>query len=260
VLREVAEYPNSFIPLGRRDERIETDRFTLCMGAGSRWNTVQRQRFDGEDLDDVLVEVRGLLLARGRTSTLWEVGSASQPAGLVGMLLERGLEWDNDPHALAMLMTSEPPLPPDHIVARRVASFEEYVAANEVQWEAFDTPASELAEQRTMLAARWAETTSVMHAVWLDGELVGAGSCAPTPHGVVLFGGATVARARGRGAYRALIRARWCEAVGLGVPALLTQAGAMSAPILERLGFERVGAVDLLVDEFECRHDALGTR
>ena len=99
-----------------------------------------------------------------------------------------------------------------------------------------------------------------MHAVWLDGELVGAGSCAPTTHGVVLFGGATVAPARGRGAYRALIRARWCEAVGLGVPALLTQAGAMSAQILERLGFERVGAVDLLVDEFGSRHDALGTR
>jgi hypothetical protein len=34
VLREVAEYPNSFIPLGAGDERIETDRFTLYLGAG----------------------------------------------------------------------------------------------------------------------------------------------------------------------------------------------------------------------------------
>jgi hypothetical protein len=32
VLREIAEYPNSFGPLGPTDERIETDRYTLCMG------------------------------------------------------------------------------------------------------------------------------------------------------------------------------------------------------------------------------------
>ena len=45
MLREVAEYPNSFGPLGPGDERIDTDRYTLCLGAGASWNTVQRQRF-----------------------------------------------------------------------------------------------------------------------------------------------------------------------------------------------------------------------
>jgi hypothetical protein len=44
MLREIAEYPNSFGPLGPNDERIETDRYTLCMGPGKTWNTVQRQR------------------------------------------------------------------------------------------------------------------------------------------------------------------------------------------------------------------------
>jgi hypothetical protein len=34
-VHEAAEYPNSFIPLGPDDERIETPRFTLCMGAGN---------------------------------------------------------------------------------------------------------------------------------------------------------------------------------------------------------------------------------
>ena len=33
-------------------------------------------------------------------------------------------------------------------------------------------------------------------------------------------------------------------------PALITQAGAMSRPILERLGFEAVGRIDILLDEF----------
>jgi hypothetical protein len=31
---------------------------------------------------------------------------------------------------------------------------------------------------------------------------------------------------------------------------LITQAGAMSRPILERLGFRRVGRTDMLVDDF----------
>ena len=90
MLREVAEYPNSFGPLGSRDERIDTGRYTLCLGMGSTWNTVQRQRFPLEELDVVLAEVRAALRQRGRTRTQWEVGS-SAPAGLVDALLRRGL-------------------------------------------------------------------------------------------------------------------------------------------------------------------------
>src|SRR5215210_1329552 len=87
VLREVAEYPNSFAPLGPNDERIETDRFTLCIGQGRSWNTVQRQRFHAGEVDDVLEEVRSMLRSRGRTSTQWEVGSSAQPLDLVDLLL-----------------------------------------------------------------------------------------------------------------------------------------------------------------------------
>jgi hypothetical protein len=77
MLRELAEYPNSYGPLGPHDERIETDRFTLCIGPGKRWNTVQRQRFPAEEVDDVLAEVRALLRARGRGRTQWEIGSTA---------------------------------------------------------------------------------------------------------------------------------------------------------------------------------------
>jgi hypothetical protein len=89
-----------------------------------------------------------------------------------------------------------------------------------------------------------------MHAAWLDGELVSAGTSAPMPHGLLLYGGATLSRARGRGGYRALLHARWEEAVSRGEPALITQGGSMSRPILERLGFRPVGHVHMLVDSF----------
>ena len=55
--------------------------------------------------------------------------------------------------------------------------------------------------------------------------------------------------ARGRGAYRALVDARWEAAAERGTPALVTQAGAMSKPILERLGFRGVCEITILLDD-----------
>src|SRR5438309_11000792 len=98
------------------------------MGAGTTWNTVQRQRFGAGEVDDVLEEVRSLLRARGRVTTQWEVGSSAQPPDLVDMLLERGLNRDKDPYAVALVLTREPPDPAPGLVARRVDTFEEYAA------------------------------------------------------------------------------------------------------------------------------------
>jgi hypothetical protein len=249
VLREVAEYPNSFGPLGPDAERIETDRYALCLGPGSTWNTLQRQRFALDELDEVLEEVRGHLRERGRTQTQWEIGS-SAPAGLVNALLERGLRPDKESYVVALVMTREPPPPAEDLVARQIETYEEYLAANEVQWEAFGSTAAEIAEAKTLLPKLFRESVNLRHAVWLDGKLVCTGTSSPTEHGLLLYGGATKESARGRGAYRALIRARWDDAVALGTPALITQGGTMSRPILERLGFDRVGEVHVLLDEF----------
>jgi GNAT superfamily N-acetyltransferase len=251
LLREVAEYPNSFGPLGRSDERIETARYTLCMAAGKRWNTVQRQRFGADEVDDVLAEVRAHLRERGRDTTQWEIGSAAEPSNLVDLLLERGLVRDKEPYAVALVLTREPPPASPELVARRVESFEEYAAANAVQWLAFEMPEDEVDEAEKQLEQRYRETVNVMHAVWLAGEIITAGTSAPTTHGLLLYGGATAPHARGRGGYRALLRARWDEAVARGTPALITQGGSMSRPILERTGFQPVGHVHMLLDEFD---------
>jgi hypothetical protein len=249
MLREVAEYPNSFGPLGPGGERLDTGRYTLCIGTGKKWNTVQRQRFPLEEVDDVIAEVRAALTERGRTQTQWEVGT-SAPAGLVEALLERGLARDKEPYAVALVLTREPPPIGEGLTARAVECFEEYTAANAVQWEAFEAPEEDIAESREMLPERYRITPNTTHAVWLDGEIVCAGTSAPTEHGFLLYGGATAKRARGRGAYRALNRARWDDAVVRGTPALITQGGSMSRPILEKLGFERVGEVHMLLDVF----------
>ncbi|MEP7379467.1 MAG: hypothetical protein ABI725_07910 [Chloroflexota bacterium] len=250
LLREIAEYPNSFAPLGPRDERIEKDGYSLWMGAGASWNTVQRQRLAPGGVEAAVEEVRALLRERGRASTQWEVGSAATPADLVERLLGLGLIHDKDPVAAALVLTEPPPAPPPGVVARRLETFDEYVAANEIQWAVFDSSGEEVAEERPKLEERWRETVNVMHGAWIDGQMVSAGMAAITEHGLLLFGGATLPSARGKGAYRALINARWDDAVRNGTPTLFTQAGRMSRPVLEGVGFRRVGEIQLLLDEF----------
>jgi hypothetical protein len=67
---------------------------------------------------------------------------------------------------------------------------------------------------------------------------------------VSLFGGSTLPEARGHGAYRALVAARWQDAVARGTPALVTQASPMSRPILASLGFREVCEIRILIDRF----------
>jgi hypothetical protein len=249
MLRDIAEYPNSYAPLGPHDERIVTGRYTLCMERGRSWNTVQRQRFSAESLDEVIAEVRAHLRARGRDSTQWEVGSAAEPPDLVERLLQRGLFRDKDPYAVALVLDREPPPGPPGLVARQVETYDEFALAHDVQRTAFGAPASS-PEDASQLQETWHASPGIVHAVWADGALVCAGRSVPTEHGLLLFGGATLPPARGQGAYRALVRARWEEAVRRGTPALFTQAGSMSRPILERLRFRQVGHVHLLLDVF----------
>jgi len=68
--------------------------------------------------------------------------------------------------------------------------------------------------------------------------------------GINLNGAGVLPSARGRGVYRALVAERWREAVARGTPALTVQAGAMSRPILEKLGFVAVAEVTVLCDRF----------
>jgi GNAT superfamily N-acetyltransferase len=54
------------------------------------------------------------------------------------------------------------------------------------------------------------------------------------------MGGVVLPALRGRGVYRALVSARLEHARSRGISLATCQAGRMSAPILERLGFETV--------------------
>jgi GNAT superfamily N-acetyltransferase len=251
-LRSIAENANTHQPLATGHERIENERFVLWMGIRSEpaWNVVQRLRLASATIDATIAEVHDVLTARGRSECSWEVGSSATPPDLVDQLRRRGMEDDDDPDVIGMVLRAEPP-PVAGIEGREVRSLEEFREANAVAFTAFGSiPPSDEARERARYEEEVAAGIQRTFVAVLDGRIVGAGTSTYLDGAVTLNGGSVLPEARGRGAYRALIRARWEDAAARGTPALVTQAGRMSAPILRRLGFEEIARIRILVDRF----------
>jgi GNAT superfamily N-acetyltransferase len=246
MIEELAENANSYTPLGPDDQRVFTDRFVLWMGRGSQpgWNVAQRFRLAGDDVEEVRGEIHEILRARGRTVCSWEVGTHATPVELVERLYALGLVDDEpDPLAIGMVLRQAPAQAPLDVEVRRAETRDELIAAERIARVAFgeDVTDDDPPPPRPL---------NPVYLAYVDGEPVARASAAFTDHGVTLFGGATLPEARGRGAYRALVAARWDDAVARGTPALVTQAGRMSRPILEQLGFEAVCEIRILIDRF----------
>jgi len=179
------------------------------------------------------------------------VGWSATPADLGPRLLELGLVPDDVPMLTGMTCSSEPPGAPG-VEVRRIGTLEEQLAALEVDWEVWGIDEDERAERRELERRRFddLERSGVVHhfAASLDGRTVGFGRAIDMAAGVALMGGTVLPAARGRGVYRALVRARWDHAVARGTPLLVVQAGELSAPVLDGLGFRRHGTIDLFVD------------
>ena len=205
-------------------------------------------------LDDVVAdveEIRGLIVEHGHSATNWWLGPSTRPIDLHERLLAAWAAPPRDGVAdlAAMATTSAPAQPPPGVTVRPVATIEEMVEGLRIGWEALETPQ----DVRDLdLERRWRERqesdAAIEYIAFLDGEPVGHAVGVYCPRGCPLIGGATLPSARGRGAYRALVRARWDEAVRRGTPALAAQAVPTSEPILRRLGFEEVCRVRRLED------------
>jgi ribosomal protein S18 acetylase RimI-like enzyme len=247
ILLEVAENANTYTPLGPSDERVVDDRYVLWMGRGDEpgWNVAQRFRLRADDVETVREEIHELLRARGRTACTWEVGSSAAPADLVDRLLAVGLVEDEPtPLAVGMVLTEPPAQGRVGVEVRRAESDEEHLASARIAAVAFGMPEpTEVSPEH--------DPNNVVYLAYVDGTPVARASAAFGEHAVSLFGGSTLPEARGRGAYRALVAARWDDAVARGTPVLVTQASPMSRPILARLGFREVCEIRILLDAFD---------
>jgi GNAT superfamily N-acetyltransferase len=257
VIRELAENPNVYQPMSPGRELV-TDprgRFAVYLGSGTGPHsaTVQRIRLAEGEVDAGVAEIRSFLRTRNRAGAEWELGESCTPPDLVERLLELGLCRDaEEPYATGMVLAGPFAAPASPgVTTRRVASVEEIVLAREIQRAAFGIGDDELDVERARVDFEVEGVTGSTFLAFVDGEPAAAAYAAYTPLGLLLFGGATLPAFRGRGAYRALVAARAREAAARGTPALVTHAGRLSRPILERLGFEPVARIDRLIDVLE---------
>jgi predicted N-acetyltransferase YhbS len=252
-LREYAETPDRFAPIPEGSSVTRFDDGRICVIQGTTWAGISAPRFGEDELDDV-IELVHELVPPDRRQTWW-IGPSARPENIVELLRERGFRPATDgPECRAMVLTSEPPSSAPHIEVRRVETFEDFAASRQVQWEAFDIPEERREVQRLHMRSEFDETlahgTPLGFLAMLDGEPAATGLAIPSDRGVFLIAGSTAPWARGRGLYRALVRARWDYAVERGTPALVTEALVdTSYPILQRLGFVDVATIRRLEEE-----------
>jgi len=251
ALREFAQNPDRYTWISSDVDRFADER--VCVIQGTTWAGVSGVRVEAGAVEALLAEVRERVPpAKALT---WWLDPDTRPSDLSERLLALGLREPRDRGGLlhALACVDAPPAGPDEIEVVRVESYDEHLTATELLWESFDVPPDRRAEQLEHLreefeAARDAGVP-VTFVARVDGRPAGVGRSVYSDRGVFLIAGSVATWARGRGAYRALVRARWDDAVARGTPALVTDAKPdTSYPILKRVGFVDVCTIRRLED------------
>jgi len=220
---------------------------------GPTWANISDVHVGADDVGRVLADVRTITGTERHVT--WWLDPWCEPADLRERLRALGLAdpADRVPVVYRVRLDREPaPLPPG-VEIRSVAAFEDFETAMQIAWEAFETPQERRRRERSHLRANFDEQQKAgvprTFIASVDGEPAGVGRSVYGDGGVFLIAGAVLPSFRGRGVYRALVRARWDDAVELGTPLLVTEANPeTSYPILKRLGFVDVCPVRRLED------------
>lgn len=217
---------------------LDEPRFHVSVSADRRWINVCRLAFEPGETTEVFAQVRAL---EPQAVASW----ITPRADLVASLREAGCRDPGPPllPEFTALATEREPPAVEGIDVRRVESFEDFVLALELELSSENWTEEARAARRADAHATWERRRTQPGGGWLaylDGRAVASAGAVASSAGLFLGGAATHPDARGRGCYRALIRARWDEAVRLGTPALVVHAQETSRPILEAVGFERV--------------------
>lgn len=238
----------------RRDLSAHVTDGYVCVPRGPRGTVVQRIRLaDVGEVHAAVKEVRALAREAERPRAVWWVGELATPDDVIDLLLAEGLEPDTEEPLLASLVLERrPDGTPPPVEIERVDSLEDFLLAQAIDLITMGIPADEREGMDEANRAHWeavqGEGLIQTYLARVDGRPVAFARAAYGKAGVALLGGGTLEEERGKGYYTALVHARWEDAVAHGTPLLFAQAGQMSRPILERLGFEQVGEIRLLVD------------
>jgi GNAT superfamily N-acetyltransferase len=252
-VRRLAVDPFGELPTPREVELVDLDGAVVGINPWPGAQIVRPLGVRPSDVAATVATARAVARERDKRILAWwitkehdELAPALEEAGLVNADTP-GFEATENGMALTTPPTGQPA---GHVRVGVVDEWEEYAATGDVIREAFGLPEIPEEERRERfeeyLAAR---DLGVSLYAAIDDRIVASAYGAFGTAGVNLFGASVAPDARGQGVYRSLVLARWDLAVERGTPALTVQAGRMSRPICERLGFSFVEAVRVFVDD-----------
>lgn len=243
-------------------EIIDTDRYRITLQPDFPIpgpNAVSWIRCTSGDAGDVIDEIHATVAPR-HLPIMWTLDPETEPKDFSDHLAARGINpAPHSPEAAVMVLGIGASIDVPDVdgleIRDALADLESYRQADAVNAEAFDSALRgetqqeiEAQERRRRNAIAAGNRTFLLATI--DGEP--AGSAWMTVHGLqgaLINGGAVRARFRGRGVYRAMVAIRLGLARKAGVPGLAVWGGPMSAPILERLGFQKVSWRRFYVDK-----------
>lgn len=230
--------PNAYLPALQTSTVVDDPRFHLVVDAAGENATVCRLA-----TDDVAALFREVREHAPDARVVW-VTDGAQEAELRAL----GCREQDPPLTsyVTALATQTAPPTVDGVDTVHATTFEEFLIAFDVFTDGWHQVPPDAPEE---VWARHQERGGGDWVAYVDGEPVAYAGAIAGPFGLFLTGGVTLPRSRGRGAYRALVRARWDEAVRLGTPALVVHAEEPSRRVLVRIGFERVGLIVELVSD-----------
>ena len=241
MLEESAAWTSPWHPPGSLHRNLGWLEYYVVGGVATVMRVASASPDVGMIVRSVLVELRSEQV----TEAYWTIGPASQPSGVDEALLAVGANVDSTIDICASPLADGPPSAPDDraVTVRPVQTRDDVAAFQRVNAAAWGYgPPSEDDVERAFEGLR----RGYLLGCW-QGEPVGVAGYTLAVEVARFWGAAVVPAARGRGVYRAMVRARMVDAAEQGATLALVHARPTSSPILQRVGFTVHGQQRVLV-------------
>jgi GNAT superfamily N-acetyltransferase len=231
VLEESAAWTSPWYPPGSLHRNLGWLEYYVV----GRVATVMRVASASPDVGMLVRSVLVELRSEQVTEAYWTIGPATQAPGLDEALRAVGASVDSTLDICAYCLADDLPAAPesDAVTVRPLRTRDDVAAFQRVNAAAWGyPPPSGDNVERAFEGLR----PGYVLGCW-QGEPVGVAGYTLAVDVARLWGAAVVPAARGRGVYRAMVRARMDDAVQQGATLALVHAAPTSSPILQRVGF-----------------------
>ena len=230
--------------------------YTYDPKGSKRYSSVTRVSPNLNGYADLVSEV--VSFQRPTSESAFMIGAPSYSKGLESALLERTFRSRGVADCWSIDVNAPRPTLADDIVVRRVESEQGMRDMDAIIVASFErsSPTDDETMRRDLAGCTGPDARCRRYVAYdkTSGTPLSAGSFNVFPEQGLgfMWAGSTIAEARGRGAYSAVVTARMHDASGIGLQRIgLYALRTTSGPIVRKQGFQKHGRVDFWIKEFD---------